>query len=195
MQESCTAVTKLSRCLASYPRLAIVAELLRTTTTSPSQAADLLKIRGPVATRHLQVLAESGLLSETVAANRHPYQIATHDAQSLPGGTIKILRNQLKGALFDDEPPECAKALFSAATAFTYTRRIEILKTVKGADGVTLWDLASELQIPIHAVRRHLIKLRKRGYLRQDKKSGSYHAQGPSCKIHRELLSAIERHW
>jgi DNA-binding transcriptional ArsR family regulator len=187
----------LSRCVACYTRLHVVRLAMDLETMTASKLADELMLSVPVTAAHLQSLAGNGILTDAVVGNRREYRLRPIQGEELPDKVGTFLRSALAKQRFDDGPPERAVAVFSAATAFTYARRVAILKLLTNAK-LPIPDLASQLKIPRQAVLRHLNKLKSRGYVTSKQKLGLgiYESSAtPNTPIHEQFLKVVRESW
>ena len=189
-------IAELSRCVACYTRLHILRLAMRTDVITPKKLAEDLALSVPAAALHLRQLRRNGLFSDTLVANRHEYSLLTGKTEDLQGEMLQLLRNALAKQSFDEGPPAKAITLFSAATGFTYSRRISILKQLD-ARKQSIPDLASILKLPRESVLRHVNKLESRGYLKSEQLLGLrvYETAAPSSAIHRRYAEIVSKAW
>src|SRR5436190_17192527 len=84
--------------LAEPNRLAIV-ELLRKSPRSVNEISSILKFDQPKTSKHLRVLADSGLVSKQTVAQKRIYQINTKPIRELEDWAHKI--TMMWGSRFD----------------------------------------------------------------------------------------------
>ncbi len=145
------------RVLANRTRLRIFALLARRSPQAVSAVAGQMQLPMPVASQCLRALEARGLLTVRRVGRRVYYRLNT-----TTGGAAPELVAPLRLALRDE--PAAIESVFRLVTAFTHPRRIEIYRVLKAEAGrVSHVRAATRISAP--ALRRHLHKLRQRGFV------------------------------
>ncbi|MFT5130519.1 MAG: DNA-binding MarR family transcriptional regulator [Rhodothermales bacterium] len=137
-----------------------------------------------------------GLLRDEMQANRRLYVLRQKGAD-LGAKMAALLATTLQGVDADQKESKQATQLISAATAFTYPRRVALLRFLHAGNKGSIAALASELEVPQPSILRHLSKLEKRGFLKWEQKAGSrmYQIATPKSRSHKEFAKVIYSHW
>jgi DNA-binding transcriptional ArsR family regulator len=183
-----------ARGLACHTRLAILGWMVGEGEVGPSGVATEFELDDSVATRHLFRLSGCGLIVGEFRGNEHRYRLAKRDGATLGSRLVLAVLPVLKGCKFEDGASLVeAQEIFSACTAFTCPRRIQVLRHVRSKPGPTVETLSLDLQIPYPSVIRHLAKLIARGYLRLEKDAyvRRYYAATPAIAMQKKLQTAM----
>ncbi len=149
------------RVLANRKRLQILARLIRQPNQTVSALAREMKLSMPAASQYLRALEARGLLTCRRVGLRVEYRPTASATGGAGGEILTALRFAFRGRA---QPTE---ALFKLATAFTHPRRVEVFRALKkNADSFAKIQAAT--QISAQALSRHLAKLEKRGFVRND---------------------------
>lgn len=81
------------------------------------------------------------------------------------------------------------QAVFKQATAFTHSRRIEIMQAMPES-GISLEELSKKTHIPESSLNRHMNKLVARGFIQGDNKH--YNQIIPDDEFSRALFQIIK---
>ncbi len=146
------------RALANERRLRILALLHAEPDLAVSQVAKTMDCPASEISESLRILNARGLLRVT-RRNRHVYYRVGSDP-SIPW-TKPLLRAVLRVLTTDSDG---ATRVFRAATALTHPRRQSILAALRLAD-MNLNELQHSTAISKPALKRHLRKLRSRGFI------------------------------
>ena len=117
-----------------------------------------MRMTRSLATQSLRSLAARGLL----AAKREGAWVYYRPRADPTIAEAGALLTSLRHALRNDE--DAVKNIYRLATAFTHPRRQTIYETLRRGDK-GLADLRKETGISMRALRRHLDKLRDRGFV------------------------------
>jgi DNA-binding transcriptional ArsR family regulator len=146
------------RVLANRSRLALFGLLVQQPDQTVSVLSKQLGLPMSLTSENLRSLEARGLLTVRRSGRWVKYRLASVERGS-PGSTlVPALR-----AVFRQEstPVEIA---FKLTTAFTHPRRVEIFRILH-AGACTLEQLNATTFIPVVALRRHLKKLKSRGFI------------------------------
>ncbi len=142
------------RVLANAKRL----RLLRRSPQTVAELAAGVNLPVPVASQYLRLLQARGLIQSERLGRRvfywdHPDPSVSHAASLLTAmkSTLAPGQRSLDDALF-------------VLTAFTHPRRLQMIRAL-GVRGLCAENLRRVTGIPAQALRRHLVKLRRRGML------------------------------
>ncbi len=202
---------RVLRAVACYARLRILSHLFAGKERTLSDLARDLRARRDLVCLHLARLASAGLIlrrrsgARCYCVARSPYGETT-----LSGQVMAWLRDALHATApaaqgsstrrreNTSAAPEAHRAIFEAATAFTNTRRIRILRRLATGKAATVAALGRELKMSERATRRHVGKLVRRGYILEcpEGQVAAYRlAPSPKTPLHARLLEAVSRHW
>jgi len=172
-------VLRVMRAVACVTRLEILRLLVREGELTPTALAKKLGISLPAVSLHLQRLASAGLIRRR-PSGRRCYCIAesAYGKDALSGKMTAWLKRNLRSERRGLDSPAVrhrnhvapgngsfAKAVFEASTAFTNLRRIRLLARLDRRKRVSSAALTHELHMSPAALRRHLRKLARRGYV------------------------------
>ncbi len=146
------------RVLANRTRLRILTLLLRNPDQPVSAVADQLQLPLPIASVYLRAMESRGLLVARRAGRRVRYSPASNKSETPLCALLTALRMLVR------TQPGAAEIIFRAATAFTHPRRIEIYRALENGSQ-RFEQLRRTTQIPAPSLRRHLGKLRARGFV------------------------------
>jgi DNA-binding MarR family transcriptional regulator len=148
------------RALANRRRLRLVRYVLRHPGHTVTEIADALGFTVATASEYLRVLNARGLL-EAGRVDRFVCYGPGRD-RSLPEAQQILQALQLVARRRKD----FERHVFRQATAFTHLRRARIIRAIED-QRLTILDLEMRTRISRRALKRHLAKLRARGYLRR----------------------------
>ncbi|MBI2193803.1 MAG: helix-turn-helix domain-containing protein [Planctomycetes bacterium] len=167
------------RALANRLRLRLLQHLFHRSDQSVSEVARALKVRRSVTTQYLRALNARGLLGVRRVGRWVYYRPAPDDSILSSTDLLSALRRTFEGT---NNPID---EIFLLSTAFTHPRREKIYRALSGR-GLTLKALKEETGISSDALRRHLNKLRCRGFIRME--GGIYRACVPESPLARVLV-------
>jgi len=171
------------RVLASEPRLRILLDLLR----EPDQTvADVAKNHGlseSYASQCLRALNARGLLAVRRVGRYVIYWGAPDPTVPHSGRLLRALREVANR----EEAP--VASIYRDATAFTHPRRIVIMRALVAEQGLPLSLLRELTGISTPALKRHLRKLRSRGFFRATPRG--YAPSTPEGEFGRALLRLV----
>jgi ArsR family transcriptional regulator len=173
-------IVRLARTVANEERLRILAHLMVHGETAPSELARGLRLSPNALSAHLARLVSVGLITRRRSGRWHycsaasPYRPAALSTMALAwlrgslaeptssteGGSRHAALTSSVGVGRDSR-----RLVFEAATAFTDLRRLQIMRRLKEQGSASGPALGEELRISPLAIRRHLDKLRRRGYV------------------------------
>lgn len=168
------------RALANTTRLEIIQELIRQPNQPVSTIARKLKLSRSVASRHLRILSARGLLH---CQRRGAWVYYTLE----PDATIpeaKLIIQALK-EVFQTEQ-NATKIIFQLVTAFTHPQRQAVYEALRKTDS-TFTALRQQTAISVWALRRHLNKLARRGFVVSI--ANTYRAVAPPGRLARLLAN------
>jgi DNA-binding transcriptional ArsR family regulator len=135
--------------------------LIRQPNQTVSALAREMKLSMPAASQYLRALEARGLLTCRRVGLRVEYRPTAAATGGAGGEILTALRFAFRGRA---QPTE---ALFKLATAFTHPRRVEVFRALKN-DADSFAKIQAATQISAQALSRHLAKLEKRGFVRND---------------------------
>jgi len=174
-------IWKTCRVLANEARLRILKLLMQGPELCVSNIAQLEGMTIVVASRHLRLLHESGLVVQAREGKWTFYKAVAPRESFLAHKIYKPLKIQLLNS--KNQIPK----LLKSATAFTHPRRIEIVKMLSGTPQTfdALQDLCT---ISSRAMTRHLDKLLSRGLVQ--KNPDNYRLLSGKTEFEKILLDA-----
>jgi predicted ArsR family transcriptional regulator len=183
---------KTSRVIASHPHLRVLFLLNKTSELTARDTAAELRLHHSVAARHLIDLEACGISCSTVKANERLYSLSSA-SDTLGSHALEFLKPHLPLLDYSRGVPPTATLIINAATGFTYARRIDIYAFISRHPGQTAGSIAHALEIPLHAVRRHLTKLSKRDFIGSDSavRGRLYSTKTPRSTIHKAYAKLI----
>lgn len=150
--------------------------LARESPQTVGAVASRLRLRLPLASQYLRALEARGLLKVRRVAGQARYRaIISSDGKR---GLAQALQSVFKAN------PAVARPIFGLCTAFTHPRRIIIFRVLRSR-ALTWGELRRTTRIPDLALRRHLNKLKARGFVTH--RSGRYVATCPKGTVSRAL--------
>ncbi len=168
------------RVLANTKRLEIVAFLRQHGAADVATVARACGLSRTGATVYLRALQARGLLRAT---RRSRWVIYHAEADPLvphaPGLLIAVL-----AAL---QHQQAHQAMCKQATAFTHERRIRIVQAL-AVEPQSALSLCRRCRISLQALGRHLQKLARRGFVRQDIEAAVWHLLRPPDAFGRALM-------
>jgi len=177
-------IVRLSRAIASRPRLRILSHLAQHDEAMPTQLQTELGLPLNALSQHLRVLSFVGLIRSRRSGVRCHYEFRSpYNEQTLSGRTSSLLKKLLEKRsgsrdcelheVRNDSSPATQKTMhevvFDAATAFTDLRRLQILQYLQAHSQATAQELISQLKMSAYAVSRQTAKLRRRGFLSSER--------------------------
>jgi DNA-binding transcriptional ArsR family regulator len=207
-------IMQVARSLACSARLKILSCLAADENISPTDLSRHLHMALPVVCAHLRRLSASGLIQRRhsgiwcYAVARSPYSQQAFSGR-LASWLFSILKQPQQHVPPQDPPDRpggrAADAegrlhaiIFSAATAFTNMRRLQILHYVAGHGTVGAEKLAGALKMSRAALSRHGPKLVRRGYLQAVREGGFVRyrlAHTHQTAIHAHLWMLVRAEW
>jgi DNA-binding transcriptional ArsR family regulator len=208
-------VVRLTRALASRPRLRVLSWLSLHGETAPTLLADRLKLSLNVLSSHLRTLSSVGLIQGRRSGAKCYYDFRSpYGEQTFSGGMSRWLKGLLKAVDGRKDNcelrevrnyPPCAQqpalhaVIFEAATAFTDLRRLQILRHLETSGRATVEELVVQLRMSAFAVSRQTAKLRRRGFLEARQKAGRQLvfrlAGNAKTPIHGRMLEIVRATW
>jgi DNA-binding transcriptional ArsR family regulator len=147
------------RALANPSRLRLFAALVRKQPQTVSGLAEQVGLSLPLASMFLRTMESRGLLSVRRLRRNVEYQISAAGDEPALAELIKALKSAIK----HEEKP--IALIFHLATGFTHPARVEVYRQLAVASAFEE-DLAHAMQLSLPAIRRHVQKLLRRGYLK-----------------------------
>ena len=206
-------IARAMRALASQPRLQMLS-LLTQGEQTPTQLAKALRLSLCAVSRHLRVLVTANLITRRKSGGWCHYRAESPYPDPTFSGTLAAwLYDLLKpqptrpanhpgvAQVRDDfTEPQAAlhRVLFEAATAFTDLRRLQLLRYLGLHPSATAQDLEKALSMSPQALRRHMRKLARRGYVQTQPVARAvvYHLQQDAkTPIHRRLFDIVRAAW
>lgn len=207
-------VVRILRTVACRTRLRILSRLATGQEATPTQLAHALRLRPDLVCAHLARLDSAGLVQRRRSGARcyyiarSPYSQHALSGQvtawlqdalraNAPGAPV-VPRSQHNAVDTPATPRDMGGAIFDAATAFTNTRRLQILRRLAGGAEVDAPTLSKELRMSDAAVSRHIDKLMRRGYVRVARRKHRLVCRlGTEAKtsFHGRLLEIVAGHW
>jgi DNA-binding transcriptional ArsR family regulator len=154
-------IWKTCRVLANEARLQILKRLMCGGELCVSDIADAEGVSSVVASQHLRLLHENGFLNQTRESKWTFYTVISNPELPLAQKIYEPLRTQL--ARKKNQIPR----LLKSTTAFTHSRRIEIVKQLNRTS-CTFDELMDVCGISSRAMTRHLEKLRSRNLIQNN---------------------------
>jgi len=151
-------IWKTCRILANESRLRILKRLMRGAELCVTEIADAEEITPVVASQHLRMLHELGILKQTRKSKWTFYSMDAAPESMLIQEIHKPLERELVRK--QGQIPELLKLM----TAFTHPRRVEIIKQLAKSPR-TFNELTSACAISPRAMIRHLSKLQSRNFI------------------------------
>jgi len=195
-------IVRLSRAIASRPRLRILSYLAQHGETMPTRLQSELGLPLSAVSQHVRVLSVVGLIRSHRSGVRCYYEFRSpYNEQTLSGKMSRLLRKLLEKPsgsndcelykVRNDSPPGAKRTLhdvvFDAATAFTDLRRLQILQHLQTHPQATAQELISQLKMSGYAASRQTAKLRRRGFLASQRIGGKQ----LSFRLSREFKTAV----
>ncbi len=172
------------RALANRHRLRMLWAVMETPGLTVSQISRRLGLPMTVASEYLRSLNARGVLR--ASRNRRSVSYRATADPSVPQASV--LLKALAATLETD--PQPTESAFADLTAFTHWRRAEIVRLLQRRPmGSTA--LARELRACVRSVRRHLAKLRRRGYVALQ--GGAWQLSPPERPLAAALLQLAMR--
>ncbi|MBM3861185.1 MAG: helix-turn-helix domain-containing protein [Verrucomicrobia bacterium] len=203
-------IIRLSRAIASRPRLRILSYLAQAGETTPTQLQRELRLPLNVLSAHLRTLCSVGLITSRRSAARCYYDFRSpYPAGTISGDTSSWLKallrkgaeghansiHQPQGGHAPARLPSLHAVIFEAATAFTDLRRLQMLGYLEAHEWATGKELGEQLKMSGVAVGRQTAKLCRRGILsmRREGRSGFVFALAaqPKTAIHGQMLQMV----
>ena len=144
---------KRCRALATGLRIDMLLLLKSGKSRCVKEIADELEIAEDIASKHLQLLASAGWVSKRLAG-RYLYYTLDND-------------NVLLDEVLTYAEKKSIDRLIFMVTALTHERRILIIRAL-AIEPMRLDCLCRKIRIPSMALRRHLDKLERRGFVRAE---------------------------
>ena len=182
-------LANVCRALASESKLLIVHILSRKTELPATDIARETDMTKPMVSNHLKQLVALGLASPRRSGAHVFYSLGVHQPSQQTFDPLPLVRLALNDAKWASKgwettelvhlssetatqlSPVTAHVLdivFDAATAFGNVRRLQILRLLGSSGARTATEIRQELSMSASAVDRHLEKLWRRGYVRQE---------------------------
>ena len=144
---------KRCRALATGLRIDMLLLLKSGTSRCVKEIADELEVAEDIASKHLQLMASAGWVSKR-PAGRYLYYMLDND-------------NVLLDEVLTYAEKKSIDQLIFMVTALTHERRIWIVRAL-AIEPMRLDCLCRKTRIPSMALRRHLDKLERRGFVRAE---------------------------
>ena len=167
------------RVLANHRRLEIFDFLLRNPDQTVSSVARNEGLTEPVASEYLRLLESRGFLESRRVGRYVKYRVASTDRIHFNVGLVRVLR------LIFERNRKSGRAIFRLVTGFTHPRRIDIVRALR-VGSMSVNQLRSFTEISIPALRRHLMKLERRGFIKH--RQGVYSVARRFGPLQRELV-------
>lgn len=175
-------VWRTCRMLANERRLLLLANVIRRGPLTVSHAAHLAHVPESTATLGLRALQSRGLLT-SVRDSRWVRYTASPDPLVSHADSFLTMTSR---AIAQGETPA---VLVKAFTAFTHPRRICIVQALATAP-LTNAQISVCCEISPPALRRHLVKLSRRGVVAADNKR-RWHLISPTLPLLRDLVRTM----
>jgi DNA-binding transcriptional ArsR family regulator len=208
-------IVRLTRAIASRPRLRVLSYLALHGETVPTLLGSSLKLPLNVLSSHLRTLSSVGLIQGRRSGAQCYYDFRSpYGEQTLSGSMSRWLKGVLKSAtggksncelreVRNSYPcttqPVLHTVIFEAATAFTDLRRLQILRCLETHGQATVEELVTQLKMSGFAVSRHTAKLRRRGFLVAQRTGRNVLvfrlAGGAKTPIHERMLEIVRATW
>jgi DNA-binding transcriptional ArsR family regulator len=208
-------VVRLTRAIASRPRLRVLSYLALHGETAPTLLESKLKISLNVLSSHLRTLAAVGLIQGRRSGAQCYYDFRSpYGEQTLSGSMCRWLKGLLKTATGGKDncgprevrnsypcttQPTLHTVIFGAATAFTDLRRLQIVRYLETHGQATVEECVAQLKMSEFAVSRHTTKLRRRGFLVAQRRGRNvlvYRLAGSAkTLIHERMLQIVRATW
>ena len=150
------------RALANRTRLRMFGLLMKEPGLTVSAVSQRLDLALPVASQYLRALEARGLVTARRSGRWVHYQLPRADAERPVGELVASIRLVFQR----DARPE--EKLFKLATAFTHPRRIEVFRALQHHTW-NFGQLKAATRLSAWSLRRHLGKLERRGFVRQQR--------------------------
>ena len=206
-------IVRATRAVASYPRLRMLAILTHGEQT-PTQMAQTLHLPLCAISLHLRVLVTANLACHRKSGARCYYRAESPSDTTTFSGKLAAWLSVLwkTPSAHGDKHlgllkvrDVCAKpeealhqVVFEAATAFTDLRRLQSLRYLGRPNRADTQDLEKSLSMSLPAVRRHVSKLTRRGYI-QSQRDGHGVVYRPVREFktahHRRLFEIVWAAW
>jgi len=207
-------IVRVLRTVACVPRLRIVARLAAGDELTLTRLAQDLRLRRDLVCTHLARLSSVGLVKRRRSGRRcccaagSPYgpgtlsgQVASWlgaalSSQSASPRTVRALEQRRRPTVHG--LPRIYRTLLDAATAFTYPRRIQILRRLASASAPASSAFHRELRMSAPALSRHLAKVVRRGYVSVSRAGRhlSYQLASTAKTLqHAQLLAIVQSCW
>jgi predicted transcriptional regulator len=175
------ALWRTCRVIANKRRLHLLWCLFDRGSLCVFELAENLGISESQASAHLQTLASHGLIQQYRRKMR-----LINSPEADPRITSAPALTESLHACYKKRIP--VQSVFRQATAFTHSRRIEIIRALS-ATGLSLEELSRKTQIPETALNRHMNKLSARGFVQGN--NDLYIGTVPNDNFSRTLLQLI----
>jgi DNA-binding MarR family transcriptional regulator len=182
MNNSNQALWRICRIIANRRRLRLLWCLFDQGNRCVFELAGELGISNSQVSEHLRELASRGLIQQY---RRKMRMISIPEADPQVAAA-KMLMGALRTC---NKKKMSIQAVFKQATAFTHSRRIEIMQAMPDK-GISLKDLSQKTHIPESALNRHMNKLAARGFIRGSNKH--YNLILPDDEFSRALFQIIK---
>ncbi len=171
------------RTLADRTRLEIVRDLIKNPGRSVSEVATRHDISVPMASISLRALNARGILASCREGTSIFYSVSPNESISW----TRQLTVAISKVFTHNRSP--LDVLCRQATAFTHPRRITICRALIFKGRLSCKHLVFQSRISRPALRRHLIKLQKRGFVSLEKKL--WRITTPSDDFSRALIKIL----
>ncbi len=171
------------RVLANETRLRLLWTVFEDDQLSVAERAGACGIQEAFASTQLRALNARGLITPKHAGNKLFYRAEANQSVPHAGDLLQALRT-----VRSQNMP--MRRIIKTATGFTHPRRIVLARELSNSEPTGLKELAQRTQIPVPALRRHLNKLRKRGFIRQHHRTYRLNQPHNNALAHRLLRIA-----
>jgi DNA-binding MarR family transcriptional regulator len=182
MNTSNQALWRTCRVIANRRRISLLWCLFNQEKRCVFELAGELGISDSQVSEHLRELASRGLIQQY---RRKMRMISIPEADP----QVAAAKLLMKALLACNKKNISIQSVFKQATAFTHSRRIEIMQAMP-KNGISLKELSQKTHIPESALNRHINKLMARGFIQGDNK---YYTQIiPDDEFSRALFQIIK---
>ena len=171
-------VWKRCRILANPVRLHMLKFLKRQPEQYVKSIAEELGLTEDVASKNLQMLASGGFLESERVSKYLYYNLAESDE------LLQLVLHELK-----TRKSNARERVFRTVTALTHERRVSIVATLKRDGPIDMHTLCVRAGISELACRRHLKKLVRRGWIKQEQ--NRYMLIKPKSQLGVKLLEMV----
>ena len=206
------AIVATARALACDAKLLIFYHLATEPELPSSEIARRARLTQDDASHHLAALAKLHLVRQRLSGARVYYSLASGAPPEAVAHAASLVRRaclepawaaagwKARGILHLARttvarlPPSNARALdvvFDAATAFTHSRRVMILRLLRDRGPTDASEFVPTLRMSPQARLRHLEKLERRGYVLELASARWALSARPRSRFHRELLDHV----